>query len=118
MIDLSPFAEAFRSLDASLTFLLLFGMVFMFTAQIFAWITPPKPKFLHALAFGIVAGALVMLGLYYFFPLAPALVNACIVGAYGYPGYMWILSMMFLLSIFGLNALASWKKNRPLEVIS
>lgn len=110
----TPLAEAFRSIDASLTFLLIFGFCFLFSMQIISWMTPPRPKPLHAVAGGIAIGALNTWAIYTYWSLAPAILNASIVGVYGNPGYVWVTSLIILVLVFGFNAIESWKKDKPL----
>lgn len=110
----TPFAEAFRSIDATLTFLLIFGFCFLFCMQIVAWVTPPRPKPLHAIAGGLAFGSLNTWAIYTYWPLAPSLLNASIVGVYGNSGYIWIISLILLVIVFVLNARESWNKNKPM----
>lgn len=110
----TPFAEAFRSIDATLTFLLILGFCFLFCMQIVAWVTPPRPKPLHAIAGGLAFGSLNTWAIYTYCSLAPSLLNASMVGIYGNPGYLWVISLIFLVVIFGLNAKKSWAENKPI----
>ncbi len=108
--------DVFTLLDATLTFLIISGIVIIFSMQVFAWVTPPKPKFLHAVGLGAVGMAFVLFGIYNYLPLAPSLLRASINGIYGNFGYLWVGSLIILNAVFLLNAVQSWKDNKPLEV--
>jgi len=108
--------DIFTSLDATLTFLIISGLVLLFSMQIFAWVTPPKPKFLHAVGLGAVGMAFVLFGIYNYLPLAPSLVRASINGVYDNFGYLWVGSLVILNMVFLMNTIQSWKDNKPLEV--
>jgi len=49
MILLENLVRTFQlfGLTSVLTFLIIFGLVFFFSAQIFAWVTPPRPRILN-----------------------------------------------------------------------
>ena len=111
---LEPLADAFRSINSTLTFLLILGFVFLFTVQIIAWVTPPKPKSLHAVAVAVPLSALNIWAIYFYLPLAPALINASIVGVYDNWGYLWVFSLIVLCLVFLFNAIESWKQNKPI----
>lgn len=106
-----------NSMESILTALIIFSLSFFFSMQIFAWITPPRPKFVHALALGSLAGAGFFFIVYAQIPLAPALIRAGINGVYGYPGYFWVGSLLWINAVFILNTVNSWTQNKPLEVI-
>jgi hypothetical protein len=110
----TPLAEAFTSIDASLTFILIFGFCFLFSMQIIAWVTPPRPKPLHAVAGGISIGALNTWAIYTYWSIAPAIIKASMVGVYGNSGRFWIICLIILMLVFIFNAIDSWKKNKPL----
>lgn len=110
----TPLAEAFRSIDSTITFLLIFGFLFLFSMQIISWLTGPRPSLGGALAGGVLFGALNTWAMYFYLPLGPALIKASIIGIYGNPGYFWVISLLFILLVFGFNALESWKKNKPI----
>ena len=115
---LQPLIDAFGSINSTLTFLLIFGFCFLFCMQIISWMSGPMPSLGRAVAGGILFGALNTWAMYFYLPLGPSLINASIVGIYGNPGYLWVISLVFLLAVFGFNALESWKKNKPyLELI-
>ena len=117
MMDFTVFTQIVTDLEGVITFLIIFGLSFLFMSQIVAWVTPPNPKFLHAIALGTVAGAFVVFVIYTQIPLVPALIRASISGVYGNTGYLWSMSILFLMAIFGLNTVNSWKENKPLEII-
>jgi len=114
---LKPLLEAFSSIDATLTFLVIFGLTFLFTVQIIAWVTPPNPRFLHAIGIGLPIAALNTWAVYSYLPLAPSLIRAAMNGVYDNWGYVWVFSLVLLCMVFLMNAWTSWSSNRPLEVI-
>ena len=116
-MDLSLFTHVVTDLEGAVTFLMIYSLSFLFTAQVFAWVTPPKPKFVNAIALGMGAGAFVVYVIYNYIPLAPAIIEASITGVYGIPGYFWTFTILFLILIFIMNTINSWDENRPLEVI-
>lgn len=114
--DMLFFVDAFRDLSSFVTFLILGSMMFFLIIQIIAWLTPPNPKFLHVFGIGIFWVAFSLFAIYNNFSLAPALIRAGIEGVYGYPGYFWVGSLIFIIFIFMINTIMSWKENKPLEV--
>lgn len=106
----TPLVDAFRSIDASLTFLILFGLIMAFSIQIISWISPPKRKWLGPVAIGGVIGAINVWAIYTYLPLGPSLINASIVGVYDGPGYLWVGSLLALVLVFCMNAVTSWNK--------
>jgi len=107
----------FGSMTEFLTMLIILGLIVTFSMQIVAWVTPPKPKFVRALALGLVIGVINTWALYYFLPIAPSLINGAINGIYGNWGYIWAGGLIWMVSVFIMNAWTSWSSNRPLEVI-
>ena len=104
-------------MESILAALIIFSLSFFFSMQIFAWITPPNPKFVHAIALGTLAGASLVFIVYTQIPLAPALIRAGINGIYGKPGYFWVGSLLWINTVFLINTMNAWKQNKPLEVI-
>jgi len=117
IFDPSIFMSAVADLPGAITFVLIFGLALAFSSQIIAWVTGPNPKFLHAIAIGMLVSAFWTWVIYNFLPLGPALVRASIHGIYGNWGYLWTFSIVVLMFVFGINAFNSWKENKPLELI-
>ena len=116
MIDLSVFTHILTDLEGAIIFLIIFLLSFMFMAQITAWVTPPNPKFIKAIALGMGTGAFVVFVIYNYIPLVPALLEGSITGIYGKAGYFWALTILILIVIFGMNTTISWRENKPLEI--
>jgi len=103
--------------ESILALALISILIMMFSMQIIAWVTPPNPKFVHAIMIGGLVSVVSVYLIYRYEPIAPALINASIVGVYGWQGYLWVGSIIVLVVVFLFNAIESWKKNKPLEVL-
>ncbi len=106
-----------QTLNEVLTLLLIFSTIFFFILQIYSWITPPNPRIIiPVIIAGLFTGTAVYIILDYK-PIASSVLNACFVGIYGWQGYFWIGSLVFLNLVFISNTFIGWKKNMPLEVL-